>query len=85
MDHGDKSHMIEVPIDVVFAHPGRGACHVESGAPVTVTEANGKVTLVGVVSFGTTKRCSGSGFEWGLTKLDLLLDWLESIIGPQCH
>lgn len=47
-----------------MANYGRASCHGDSGGPLTRKDLQGKITLIGVVSFGNARRCNATTREF---------------------
>lgn len=60
------------------AAANRGApCQGDSGAPLTITDADGLTTLIGVFSFHSILGCD-SGRATVYTRMSAYLDWIEN-------
>lgn len=60
------------------AAAGRGSpCQGDNGAPLTITDADGITTLVGVFSFNSILGCDG-GRAAVFTRISAYLDWIEN-------
>ena len=59
------------------------SCKGDSGSPLMVRDANGKMSLVGVASFGQTGSCLLDEVI-GFVRVDNYLDWIRGILGEQC-
>jgi len=57
-----------------------GTCNGDSGGPLVITESDGEVTEVGIVSFGSSAGCE-SGAPAAFTRVSEYLDWLETNAG----
>ncbi|XP_059479425.1 brachyurin-like [Neocloeon triangulifer] len=57
-----------------------GTCNGDSGGPLVVTESDGEVTEIGIVSFGSSAGCE-SGAPAAFTRVTEYLDWLEANAG----
>ncbi|XP_053687228.1 brachyurin-like [Sabethes cyaneus] len=69
-----KDILRETHVCVSGSH-GRNACQGDSGGPLTA-QLNGKVTLVGIVSFGSTEGCE-KGLPAVYTRVSSYLDWIS--------
>ncbi|KXJ82059.1 hypothetical protein RP20_CCG015813 [Aedes albopictus] len=62
----------------VNAATGQGSpCQGDSGAPLTITDADGITTLIGVFSFHSVLGCDG-GRAAVFTRISAYLDWIEN-------
>jgi len=57
-----------------------GTCNGDSGGPLVITESDGIVTEIGIVSFGSSAGCE-SGAPAAFTRVSEYLDWLETEAG----
>ncbi|XP_059479434.1 brachyurin-like [Neocloeon triangulifer] len=57
-----------------------GTCNGDSGGPLVITEADGEVTEIGIVSFGSSAGCE-SGAPAAFTRVSEYLPWLETNAG----
>jgi len=55
-------------------------CSGDSGGPLVITEADGTITEIGIVSFGVSLGCE-SGWPAAFTRITEYLDWLETNAG----
>ncbi|XP_046608056.1 uncharacterized protein LOC124299131 [Neodiprion virginianus] len=59
---------------------GRSSCNGDSGGPLVVTDTDGEITQVGVVSFGISLGCA-VGWPGVYVRLTDFLDWIETNTG----
>ena len=60
----------------------QSSCEGDSGSPLMVQGGNGKMTLVGITSFGSG-RCDPDDVI-GFTKITSVLDWISGFLSRQC-
>ncbi|XP_046411533.1 brachyurin [Neodiprion virginianus] len=56
---------------------GRSSCNGDSGGPLVVTDSDGEITQVGVVSFGIALGCA-VGWPGVYVRVTDYLDWIET-------
>lgn len=54
---------------------GRGACHWDSGGPLTVQEDDGQIIQIGITSFVLGGMCS-TEIPTGFARISFFLDWI---------
>ncbi|XP_046734117.1 brachyurin-like [Diprion similis] len=59
---------------------GRSSCNGDSGGPLVVTDSDGEITQVGVVSFGIALGCA-VGWPGVYVRVTDYLDWIETNTG----
>ncbi|XP_015602537.1 brachyurin [Cephus cinctus] len=59
---------------------GRSTCSGDSGGPLVITDTDGEVTQVGIVSFGIALGCE-IGWPGVFTRVTSYLDWIENNTG----
>lgn len=63
-----------------YNHTSQSSCQGDSGGPLTIVDADGRTTMVGIVSFGSSAGCN-SPFPSAYVRPDYYHEWYREVTG----